>query len=412
MFDGIDKILQTAFDATLEGVILVDSKAKVLLANKAIKTCLGYTPEEVIGEDLHLFIPESFRTVHRKHVASYVKDASYLSFDNAREVMGLHKNGKQIPLELRLNLFEFKGQKFAKAHIFDISIRKEKEEKILLEKNNLQKKVKENTKELQKLVKQLRKTNDDLENEIQQKIKAKDKVRNALLAERELSHLKTKFLSLTSHEFRTPLSGILTSTNLLKKYIPKDDKNTTRHITIIKTLVNHLSNILDDFTSLEKIETGAIHYKFTKFGFNKLMKGVIKETKTLLKTGQNINYTPCEVCPKIYQDKKIIKIIVSNVLYNAIKYSPEYSQINIKVEDDDFVKITITDTGIGIPETEQKNIFKRFFRASNASHFQGTGIGLNIVKSNIEGLGGTIRFISKENVGSTFILRLPKNIVK
>lgn len=410
MFDGIDKILKTSFSATLEGIIIVNSNAKVVLANKALETCLGYTPEEVIGKDLLLFIPESLHAVHKKHVASYMKNPSYLSFNNAREVQGLHKNGKQIPLELRINLFEFEGEKYVKAHIFDISLRKEKEEKIQKEKDILQQTVKENTQELQKFVEQLRKTNDDLEREIQQKIKAKDKARKALLAERELSQLKTKFLSLTSHEFRTPLSGILTSTTLLGKYIPKENKNATKHITIIRTLVNHLSNILDDFMSLEKIETGTIHYKFSSFGFNELMKTIIKETKTLLKTGQSINYIPCEVCPKVYQDKKIVQIIISNILYNAIKYSPENTPITIKVVDDDFVKITITDQGIGIPEAEQKNIFKRFYRATNASHFQGTGIGLNIVKSNVEGLGGTIHFKSKENVGSTFTIRLPKNI--
>jgi len=411
MFDGIENILESAFSATLEGVVLVDSKTKIVLANNAIESCLGYEREEVIGKDLELFIPEALRSVHKKHVAAYFKDASYLSFDNAREVQGLHKNGKLVMLELRLNVFEFKGVKYAKAHIFDISKRKEKESQIQLEKNRLQQKVKENTKELQKLVKQLRVTNTHLEKEIQQKIIAKDKARQALLAERELSHLKTKFLSLASHEFRTPLSGILTSTTLLSKYISKKDVKSKKHLIIIRTLVIHLSNILDDFMSLENIETGGIHYKFTSFGFNKLMKTIIKESNNLLKTGQSINYTPWEACPKIFQDKKIIKIIVSNVVYNAIKYSPENTPIDIIVEDDNFVKITIKDKGIGIPEEEQKNVFKRFFRASNASHFQGTGIGLNIVKANVEGLGGTIHFKSKENEGSTFIIRLPKNKV-
>lgn len=412
MFYGIENILKTAFNTTLEGVILVDSNAKIVLANQAIEACLGYTPEEVIGKDLHLFLPESIHTIHRKHIKSYFKDPTYLSYENAREIEGVHKNSKLVPLELRLNLFEHDGEKYAKAHISDISRRKEKEYQINIEKIRLEDKVKENTLELQKVVKQLRQANTELENEVLQKIKAKDKARKALLAERELSQLKTKFLSLASHEFRTPLSGILTSTTLLSKYIPKDNKNSKKHITIIKTLVNHLSNILNDFMSLERIETGDIHYKFSSFGFNSLMGEIIRDTKTLLKSGQSINYVPCRICPEIYQDKKIIKIIVSNILFNAIKYSPENSPIDILVEDDDFVKIAISDKGIGIPEEEQKNIFKRFFRASNASHFQGTGIGLNIVKANVEGLGGTIHFISKENRGSTFIIRLPKNIAQ
>ncbi len=410
MFDGIDNILKAAFGSTLEGVILVDSSSKIIMANNAIESCLGYSPKEIIGKDLHLFVPLSLHEKHKNHVTSYFKDPNYLSFDNAREIEGIHKDGRTIPLELRLNIFTFKGVRYTKAYISDISTRKEKEKKIQIEKIKLQEKVKDHTKELQKVVEKLQQTNKDLELEIQKKIIAKDRARSALLAERELSQLKTKFLSLASHEFRTPLSGILTSTTLLSKYIPHKNENILKHINVIKTMVNHLSNILDDFMSLERIETGNIHYKFSSFGFNKLMKEIIRETNTLLKTGQSISYTPCEKCPKIYQDKKIIQIIVSNILYNAIKYSPEDSSIIIKVKDGDFLEVSISDQGIGIPEVEQMNIFKRFFRASNASHFQGTGIGLNIVKANIEGLGGTISFKSKENEGSTFLLRLPKNI--
>jgi PAS domain S-box-containing protein len=410
MFDGISNILKVAFDSTLEGVILVDDSAKIIMANRAIETCLGYAIEEIIGKDVNIFLPKSLHQIHNKHISSYFKDPNYLSFNNAREINGLHKNGSAVALELRLNQFEFEGKKYAKAYISDISIRKEKEKHTQIEKMKLEEKVKDNTKELQKVVKQLRQTNHDLEIEIQKKVIAKDKARKALIAEREVSQLKTKFLSLASHEFRTPLSGILTSTALIDKYIPKENANITKHINVIKTMVNHLSNILDDFMSLERIETGDIHYKFSSFGFNELMKEIVVETKTLLKSGQTINYTPCKICPEIFQDKKIIRIILSNVLYNAIKYSPENSPIDIKVSDKDFLKITISDKGIGIPEAEQINIFKRFFRASNASHFQGTGIGLNIVKANIEGLGGTIHFKSEENKGSTFTIRLPKNV--
>ena len=408
MFDGIENILKVAFSTTLEGVLLTDSNAKIIVANKAIENCLGYKVEELLGKDLHIFLPKSLHKIHRKHYSAYFKDSNYLSFENAREVFGLHKNGSKVALELRLNLFEYKGEKYAKAYISDISKRKEKEKKIQIEKNKLQEKVKGKTKELEEMVRRLRQINSNLEIEIQQKINAKNKARKALLAERELSLLKTKFLSLASHEFRTPLSGILTSATLIDKY-NKDQNNITRHLNVIKTMVNHLSNILDDFMSLEKLDIGDIHYKFTSFRFNTLMKKIIKETNSLLKTGQSINYSPCKICPKIYQDKKIIKIIISNVLFNAIKYSPENSPIDVTVTDDEYLTIKISDKGIGIPKLDQKNIFKRFFRASNVSHLQGTGIGLNIVKSNIESLGGMIQFKSIEHEGTTFTLELPKN---
>ncbi len=410
MFDGIENMLKVAFSTTLEGVLLTDSNAKIIVANKAIENCLGYKIEELIGKDLHIFLPKPLHKIHRKHYLAYFKDPSYLAFENAREVEGLHKNGSKVALELRLNLFEYNGEKYAKAYISDISRRKEKEKQIQIEKTKLQEKVNDKTTELEGMVNRLSQTNNDLEVEVQQKVRARNKLRKSLLAERELSQLKTKFLSLASHEFRTPLSGILTSATLIDKFKTNNQSDITKHVGVIKTMVNHLNNILNDFMSLERLDTGDIHYKFSSFEFNKLMKEIINKTNSLLKTGQSINYSPCEICPNIYQDKKIVQIIISNILFNAIKYSPEYSPIDVTVTSSEYIKIIISDKGIGIPKIDQKNIFKRFFRASNVSHLQGTGIGLNIVKANIEGLGGMIQFRSKENEGTTFIVELPKNI--
>jgi signal transduction histidine kinase len=162
-------------------------------------------------------------------------------------------------------------------------------------------------------------------------------------------------------------------------------------------MVNHLGTILDDFLTLDRIETGEIKYKFTKFDFNELVKYIIKECKPLLKKGQKINYKPCKECATLYQDRKIIHIILTNIIFNAIKYSPENSKIDISIKSDDYlITIVVKDQGIGIPKEEQKNIFSKFFRASNAAHFQGTGIGLNIVQASVIGLGGTVDFNSKE----------------
>ncbi len=409
MFDGTENIYKIAFDTTLEGVIFTDDSAKIVAANRAVEHLLGYDIDELLGLDLHIFIPKNLHKKHKEHYRAYFKDPSYLSGGNHREVYGVCKDGKQIPLELRLNIFQFKGKKYAKALITDNTLRKEKEKKSQMVQMKLEEKVVDNTLQLKKLVSQLQKTNLDLEKQIQKKDEAEDRARKALMVERELSHLKTKFLSLASHEFRTPLSGILTSAILISKNLPQENVRVSKHVKTIKNMVNHLSNILDDFMSLEKLEAGDIHYKFSSFEFNKLMDEIIRESNSLLKTGQHIEYTPCHKCPEIYQDRKIVKIILNNLLYNAIKYSPENSKISITVKTDEYVNITISDQGIGIPEADQPNIFERFFRASNATHLQGTGIGLNIVKANVEGLGGSISFVSKEHIGTSFFVKLPKN---
>ncbi len=410
MFGGNLNVVKIAFDAILEGVIIIDSDAQIVFANKAIERNLGYEVNKLIGKDFYFLVPKLFQKAHKEYFKSFFKDPANLSSYNVRTIIGLHKNGNIVPLEIKFTCFEHTNRIYAQALLTDISERKVKEKENKIEKIELEEAVKKHTSKLEKVVRQLRDTNQALKSEIQKKNKAKKEARKALIAERELSQLKTRFLSLASHEFRTPLSGILTSATLISKYTTKGQENITKHIGVIKMMVNHLSNILDDFMSLERIEEGDIHYKFSSFCFNELMEIIIKEANSLLKVGQSIHYSPCIECPKIYQDKRIIQIIITNILYNAIKYSPENSPIDISVTSKNKIKIKITDKGIGIPKKDKKNIFERFFRASNATHLQGTGIGLNIVKANIEGLGGTIHFKSKENKGSTFVIKIPKDV--
>ena len=221
--------------------------------------------------------------------------------------------------------------------------------------------------------------------------------------------MKTKFLSLVSHEFKTPLSGILTSAILLEKYkLTEQQLNRDKHIKTITEKVNYLNNILNDFLSLEKLETGRVNYNFKTFKISKVVNEVVYNANMLLKQGQKIKY------PKnidefiIHQDEKILELAFSNLIHNAIKYSPGESIIDIVIEQNTLeTTIAVIDSGIGIPMKEQKNIFNRYFRAENATLTQGTGIGLNIAKSHIENLGGTIIFLSEENKGSTFTIKLP-----
>lgn len=234
-------------------------------------------------------------------------------------------------------------------------------------------------------------------------------LKSALAKEKELNELKTKFLSLVSHEFKTPLSGILTSSMLLSKYtLESQQPNRDKHIKIITEKVHYLNTILNDFLSIERLETGKVNYKFTTFRLSKVLNEVVYNANMLLKEGQQVKYPDNIDDIFLTQDEKTIELALSNLLHNAIKYSPEYSVVTIKITQNKIDTIfEISDTGIGIPEKDQKNIFNRYFRAENALTSQGTGIGLNIVKSNIENLGGSMEFKSKEHVGSTFTLHIP-----
>src|SRR5690606_20244545 len=238
-----------------------------------------------------------------------------------------------------------------------------------------------------------------------------EQLKTALEKEKELNELKTKFLSLVSHEFKTPLSGILTSTMLLSKYTQEDQQEKRdKHIHTITDKVYYLNAILNDFLSIEKLDTGKINYKFDTFRLSKLINEVVYNANMLLKEGQQIKYPENIEDLSLTQDEKTIELALSNLVHNAIKYSSENTVVNIQIKQDTTHTIfEITDSGIGIPENDQKNIFQRYFRAENALTTQGTGIGLNIVKSHIENVGGTLTFKSQENLGSTFILTIPNN---
>ncbi|MFD1016800.1 sensor histidine kinase [Winogradskyella rapida] len=236
-----------------------------------------------------------------------------------------------------------------------------------------------------------------------------EELKTALEAEKELNDLKTKFLSMVSHEFKTPLSGILTSTILLSKYkLTEQQEKREKHLRTITDKVQYLNSILTDFLSVEKLEKGKINYNFSTFKLSKVLNEVIYNANMLLKDGQQINYPENVDDISLYQDEKIVELSLSNLIYNAIKYSSEHAIIDIEIfQDTHKTTFKVKDNGIGIPLVDQKNIFNRYFRAENALLMQGTGIGLNIVKDHLENLNGSIIFESVENVGSTFVIELP-----
>jgi signal transduction histidine kinase len=169
-----------------------------------------------------------------------------------------------------------------------------------------------------------------------------------------------------------------------------------------------LNNIINDFLSIERLESGKFTYSFSKFPISKVVNEVIYDANMLLKEKQHIEYPDHIDAIYLNFDEKILELILTNLINNAIKYSSEESTVYIVAEEnDDTLVFSIRDEGIGIPESEQKYIFNRYFRAENALLNQGTGIGLNIVKTHLENLGGTITFTSTEGKGSVFKVNIP-----
>jgi signal transduction histidine kinase len=239
---------------------------------------------------------------------------------------------------------------------------------------------------------------------------AEENMRMALEKEKLINELKSRFVTLASHEFRTPLSTILSSTELIGEYIEHDGANAAlikeknlKHLKRIKSSIQNMVSILNSFLSLEQLEQGKAVIHPVNFDVKDFSTEVIDEIKAKLKTGQKIKFTHHSADALVYMDKQMLKNAVLNLLANAIKYSPENTDIKYDTTiTAEGLEFTIEDKGIGIPENEQSQLFERFFRAKNTLNIEGTGLGLSIVKKYIDLLNGHISFLSRENEGSTF----------
>lgn len=256
--------------------------------------------------------------------------------------------------------------------------------------------------EQKKLEGELKKLNDTLSKKVMEKTR---ELSDFLERERELNQMKSRFVSMASHECRTPLSTILSSISLIEKYdLAEQQPNRIKHVKRIRHSVLNLTNLLDEFLSLDKLEQGKWSVHFTEVDVKTYMSEILEELEGISKNGQHILYSHQGKSSAILE-KQILRNVLLNLLSNAIKYSDKDIELQTLVHEDHML-VLVCDQGIGIPEEEQKNLFTRFFRATNALNVQGTGLGLHIVKRYLELINGSIDFTSKQNEGTTFTVYL------
>lgn len=254
-----------------------------------------------------------------------------------------------------------------------------------------------------------------VKNVTEQKSMEKHLLKN-LEKEKELNLLKSRFVTLASHEFRSPLTTILSSTFLLEHYTGEQlNQERQKHLGRIKRSVNSMSELLNDFLSLGKLEEGKMILNYAKIDVRLFIEEFLMEISLVKKDGQVLRHRFEGENHSIVTDKQLLNNILRNLFSNAIKYTAPSGSIDFVVSSDDTnIIFRISDTGIGIPVEEQKHIYKRFFRAKNAADIQGTGLGLNIVRKYVKLLLGSIAFESRQNEGTTFTVCLPllTNILK
>lgn len=385
--DGIEALFLFA----TEGILVVNEKAEIIRMNPSAEKLFGYGKGELIGKRIEALVPQRFAHSHVGHRDKYHQNPHPRSMGAGVELFGQKKDGSELPVEISLSPYKTEEGKFTIAFIVDITHRKQAEEKMKNYSVELEQQVKNRTLILEEAIEELEKTKKDLNVSLEK--------------EKELNELKSRFVSMASHEFRTPLATIQSSLSLVKKYGEmKDVDKQDKHISKIKSSINNLTDILNDFLSVSKLEEGKVENMSEEFNLKEFVSEIISDMQTILKNGQKIiyNHSGNEI---VTLDKKLLKNILFNLISNAIKFSPEEKSIEITSEEKKpSVKISVKDSGIGISKEDQKHLFERFFRGHNATHIQGTGLGLNIVARYIEIMNGSINVSSEENKGTTFIL--------
>jgi signal transduction histidine kinase len=237
--------------------------------------------------------------------------------------------------------------------------------------------------------------------------KSKQDLEIALNKEKDLGELKSRFVSMASHEFRTPLTTIQSAASLIEKYQKSEEQDKReRHVQKIKAAVGNLTDILEEFLSVGKLEEGKVEANRSFFNIKELIKECIFDLKSLTKTNQNFDVKitgNAVVC----LDKSLLRKIIINLCSNALKFSPESSTILLAIDNqiDTFI-LEVSDAGIGISIEDQKHLFDRFFRGTNVTNIQGTGLGLHIVARYAELLNGQVFVKSELNIGTTFTVKI------
>ena len=411
--------LQAIFDDAVDGIIIIDSRGIIEEVNKSACVLFGYNEDELVKKSINMLMPQKEAVRHDGYLHNYQQSRIPKIIGIGREVTGKRKSGEEFPFWLAVNEVRLNDRTIYTGFIHDLSEIKNAERRLQMLNEELEKKVIARTYELENVVNQLLALNKQLEEEINIKIKIQQKLKDreaelekSLLLERELGELKSRFVSMASHEFRTPLSTVLSSVSLIGRYTESDQQaNREKHINRVKSTVAHLTAILNDFLSMNKLEEGRIQTFFEDFDPIELFHEVIEEMKTILKPNQQLINLHSTNGMLVRSDRKIIKNTLINLISNAIKYSKENGKINCNISvNEKVLDFSVSDEGIGIPDEDQKHLFDRFFRASNVTNIEGTGLGLNIVKKYLEMLDGEISFVSKLYIGTTFNVSIPNKI--
>jgi PAS domain S-box-containing protein len=404
--------VKALFDHATEGIILTDEKGKIVLLNPAAFRLFQYDRDELPGQSIDVLIPQRLRQTHAKDREGFYQHPGNRTMGQNRDLFARKKDGAEFPVEVSLGYYRQQNKVFVIAFIVDITQRKHTEKELL---NRQQ--------QLEKITEDVRRLNTGLEAKVEQRTrilrealqeleKSQEELNVALSKEKELNEIKSRFVSMASHEFRTPLSTILSSAHLLSRYTTTEDQGKRdKHIKRSKDAVKHLNVLLEDFLSVGKLEEGKIKPEPAPFALRDLLEEVTEEMQSLAKKDQRI-HCRCKDDLVLISDRRLVKNILVNLLSNAIKFSDEGAPTYLEAEPrpgGGFL-LSVLDKGIGISVEDQQHLFSSFFRGANVINIEGTGLGLHIVRRYLDLLQGVISLESALGEGTSVIVGLPETI--
>ncbi len=247
-----------------------------------------------------------------------------------------------------------------------------------------------------------------IQRDVTERKRAEEKLQESLTREKELSELKSRFVSITSHELRTPLSTIQNNIYMLKNYAHKlDDAARDGKLDKIQLMVEHITELLQDVLSLNNIETGSSDFNPTLIQFDTFCRDIVEEFEHQKGQTHVLRFEYQEPV-KATVDPRLMRQVITNLIDNAIKYSKIGTTVSVALSQaDNLILLTVSDQGIGIPPEDEEFMFHPFRRASNVGDISGSGLGLSIVRQAIERHGGNIHFTTTLGKGSTFFISLP-----
>ena len=388
-------LLNAIIENAIDGIIIIGAQGNIRLANPSACKLFGYAPDELIGNRIEMLMTNSDQLHHQNSINQYHSTGKGKIIGIGREVTGLKKNGESFPFHLAVSeMVQGKDLLFA-GIVHDLTKEKAADEYLRHYATDLEATIRERTFALEDMVRQLR--------------EARNQADIALKKEKEINQLKTRFVSMASHEFRSPLSSIQLSAALIEHYYDRLDKaRVLNHTQKIKMSVTDLTNTLSDFLSVEKIEAGRVEPTYTDFDLTRLARNIAEEMRMLARQGQTIRYHHTGTQSNCLLDENLLRHCIINLLTNAIKYTADDGLIELRtILYGNKCVVLVKDNGVGIPEDDKQNLFKPFFRANNVRDIPGTGLGLNIVERYLALMGGTVTFASNRLSGTVFTISIP-----